>query len=109
MLQVYNRVWVPVAREGEPMRVIYRMRGLLGDATEEFVETLDKKDKKDEDEEQIYRMAGVMADCGGLEVMLDRLGAVHDVQYARPLLAVLLKLFSYCIKVSFAIGTIGIL
>ncbi|PIO23832.1 hypothetical protein AB205_0170940, partial [Aquarana catesbeiana] len=27
--------------EGEPMRIIYRMRGLLGDATEEFIESLD--------------------------------------------------------------------
>ena len=34
---------MPEAGEGEPMRVIYRMRGLLGDATEEFIESLDKK------------------------------------------------------------------
>lgn len=27
--------------KGEPMRIIYRMRGLLGDATEEFIESLD--------------------------------------------------------------------
>ena len=27
--------------QGEPMRIIYRMRGLLGDATEEFIESLD--------------------------------------------------------------------
>lgn len=28
-------------QKGEPMRIIYRMRGLLGDATEEFIESLD--------------------------------------------------------------------
>lgn len=50
------------------MRVVYRMRGLLGDATEEFVETLDKKKEEDVDNEQVYRMAGVMSQCGGLEV-----------------------------------------
>lgn len=50
------------------MRVVYRMRGLLGDATEEFVETLDKKKEEDVDNEQVYRMAGVMCHCGGLEV-----------------------------------------
>lgn len=44
------------------------MRGLLGDATEEFVETLDKKKEEDVDNEQVYRMAGVMSQCGGLEV-----------------------------------------
>lgn len=31
---------VPISK-GEPMRIIYRMRGLLGDATEEFIESLD--------------------------------------------------------------------
>lgn len=49
------------------------MRGLLGDATEEFVETLDKKKEEDVDNEQVYRMAGVMCQCGGLEV-----GTQHD-------------------------------
>lgn len=44
------------------------MRGLLGDATEEFVETLDKKKEEDVDNEQVYRMAGVMCQCAGLEV-----------------------------------------
>lgn len=43
-------IFVPVSCEancpflplkGEPMRIIYRMRGLLGDATEEFIESLD--------------------------------------------------------------------
>jgi E3 ubiquitin-protein ligase UBR4 len=41
---VYQRVWLPEAGEAEPMRVVYRMRGLLGDATEEFIESLDKKE-----------------------------------------------------------------
>ena len=36
---VYQKVWAPVAQENEPMRIIYRMRGLLGDATEEFIES----------------------------------------------------------------------
>ena len=30
------------------MRIIYRMRGLSGDATEEFIETLDNKDSEDQ-------------------------------------------------------------
>ena len=28
---VYQKVWLPVAQENEPMRIIYRMRGLLGE------------------------------------------------------------------------------
>ena len=31
------------------MRIIYRMRGLSGDATEEFIETLDNKDSEDQE------------------------------------------------------------
>lgn len=46
------------------MRVVYRMRGLLGDATEEFVETLSQTNAETVDDEQVYRMANVLADCG---------------------------------------------
>lgn len=53
---VYRKIWVPAHGEvkiqvvllpltrclqADPMRVVYRMRGLLGDATEDMVETLD--------------------------------------------------------------------
>lgn len=69
-LQVYKKVWLAENNESDAMRVVYRMRGLLGDATEEFVETLDKKKEENVDNEQVYRMAGVMAHCGGLEVRL---------------------------------------
>ena len=74
------------------------MRGLLGDATEEFVETLDKKKEEDEDKEQVYRMASVMTECDGLRVMLDCLQRITDLSYARPLVTVLLKLFQLCVK-----------
>lgn len=50
------------------MRVVYRMRGLLGDATEEFVETLSAKTESEVNNEEVYKMANVMAECGGLQV-----------------------------------------
>lgn len=50
--------------EGDAMRVVYRMRGLLGDATEEFVETLNASSVETVDDEQLYKMANVLADCG---------------------------------------------
>lgn len=59
--------------QGEPMQVIYRMRGLLGDATEDMVNSLDSATEEDIDKEEVYRMANVLATCGGLKVMLDRL------------------------------------
>ncbi|XP_072569550.1 E3 ubiquitin-protein ligase UBR4 isoform X8 [Paramormyrops kingsleyae] len=96
--EVYKKVWCPT-NEGEPMRIIYRMRGLLGDATEEFIESLDSTTDEEEDDEEVYKMAGVMARCGGLECMLNRLSGIKDFKQGRHLLTVLLKLFSYCVKV----------
>ncbi|KAL1517166.1 hypothetical protein ABEB36_000965 [Hypothenemus hampei] len=97
---VYKKVWLAERGEPEHMKVIYRMRGLLGDATEEFIETLDNKGQKVINNEEDYKMANVLADCGGLKVMVDRLGSIQDVWRAKPLLQVLLKLFRLCVKVN---------
>ncbi|XP_044730066.1 E3 ubiquitin-protein ligase UBR4 isoform X3 [Chrysoperla carnea] len=97
--EVFKKVWLADGGEGDSMRIVYRMRGLLGDATEEFVETLNAKTQEAVDNEQVYRMANVLADCGGLRVMLDRLAAIQNISRARPLLQVLLKLFKLSVKV----------
>ncbi|XP_054271979.1 E3 ubiquitin-protein ligase UBR4-like isoform X4 [Macrosteles quadrilineatus] len=97
--EVYKKVWVAEGGEGEVMRVVYRMRGLLGDATEEFVETLTAKSEQEVDNEEVYKMANVMADCGGLQVMLKRLANINDTSRSRSLLQVLLKLLCLCVKV----------
>ncbi len=82
------------------MRIVYRMRGLLGDATEEFIERFDDKLQRPVNDEDTYRLANVMGQCGGLEVLLDRLSCVCDIQgEGRPLLGALVKLLSFCIKV----------
>ena len=54
------------------MRVVYRMRGLMGDATEDIIETLDSGSSESVDEEQLYHMADTMSQCGGLEAALTR-------------------------------------
>ncbi|XP_015606097.1 protein purity of essence isoform X2 [Cephus cinctus] len=97
--EVYKKIWVLEGVECDAMRVIYRMRGLLGDATEEFVETLNASSEQEVNNEEVYKMANVLADCGGLQVMLDRLAAIQDVSRAKPLLQVLLKLFRLSVKV----------
>lgn len=97
--EVYKKIWVAEGGDGDVMRVVYRMRGLLGDATEEFVETLQAKSEQEVNNEEAFKMANVMADCGGLKIMLDRLAAVKDTSRSRPLLQVLLKLFRLCVKV----------
>ncbi|XP_035739496.1 protein purity of essence-like isoform X1 [Vespa mandarinia] len=97
--EVYKKVWLAEGGESDPMRVVYRMRGLLGDATEEFVETLNANSEQEVNNEEVYKMANVLADCGGLHIMLNRLAAIQDVTRAGPLLQVLLKLFRLCVKV----------
>ncbi|XP_008200345.2 E3 ubiquitin-protein ligase UBR4 isoform X1 [Tribolium castaneum] len=96
---VFKKVWLAEGGDHDAMRVVYRMRGLLGDATEEFVETLNNKSQSTVDNEEVYKMANVLADCGGLKVMVKRLGAIQNVRRAKPLLQVILKLFRLSIKV----------
>lgn len=50
------------------MRIVYRMRGLLGDATEEFVESFASPNDSPEDNEKTYKLANVLVQCGGLRV-----------------------------------------
>ncbi|CAH2989845.1 unnamed protein product [Chilo suppressalis] len=97
--EVYKKVWCTSGEGVDAMRVVYRMRGLLGDATEEFVETLSQASAEAVDDEQVYRMANVLADCGGLEVMLQRLAAIQRVGAARSLCSTLLRLLSLCARV----------
>lgn len=96
---VYKKVWLAEGGERDAMRIIYRMRGLLGDATEEFVETLNNKSQEEVDTEQLYRMANVLADCNGLRVMLQRIGSLQNINRTRELIQVLLKLFLISVKV----------
>ena len=35
---IYNKVWLTNHDRNCPMRIVYRMRGLMGEATEEFIE-----------------------------------------------------------------------
>ena len=54
------------------MRIVYRLRGLMGDATEDIIENLDNTNEEETDDEEVYKMATVMSECEGLEVMLHR-------------------------------------
>lgn len=96
---VYKRIWCPENHETDAMRIVYRMRGLLGDATEEFIESFDSRNNEEIDEEQAYKMANVMSSSGGLKIMLHRLKQIDDLSPPfKPLLDVILKLFTYCTK-----------
>lgn len=49
---------------------------------------------EEEDDEEVYKMAGVMAQCGGLECMLNRLSGIKDFKQGRHLLTVIQHFFS---------------
>lgn len=66
--EVYKKLWLPTNGQIEPMRIVYRMRGLLGDATEEFVESFASPNDSPEDNEKTYKLANVLVQCGGLRV-----------------------------------------
>ena len=79
------------------MHVVYRMRGLLGDATEDMVEQLDTaKDEVNEEEE--YKMAAILSKCEGLDAILSRLGTIKDFIQGHNLISAALKLLGYCVK-----------
>jgi len=98
--QVYKKVWCNGNRDAkDPMKIVYRMRGLLGDATEDMIENLDKGEEKDVDEEDVFKRASIMAKIGGLELTLKRLSYVRDLSRAQQLVSSTMKLLEYCVKV----------
>lgn len=97
---VYKKIWLLNGGDRDTMRIVYRMRGLLGDATEEFIERLDDNSADHIDIEQVFRMANVLADdSNGLQIMLERIASIQNVVTSRQLLQVLLKLFLIAVKV----------
>lgn len=91
------------------MKIVYRIRGLMGDATEEFIESFSTKDSDVvEDNEKLYELANIMAtnigqqdsSKSGLMVMLERFESITAINNrSRMLMMVLLKLFGYCVRV----------
>ena len=60
----------------------------------------DDKQQRPANDEETYRMANVMGECNGLDVLLERLSCVRDIHgEGRPLLGALVKLLSFCVKV----------
>ena len=107
--------FLSLSQHGECMKVVYRMRGefvcrwvgtpdlvlslgLLGDATEDMVEQLSDGKGEDIDEEEVFKMAAILSDCGGLEAILNRLAHVRDFVRSHELLAAALKLLGFCVK-----------
>ena len=97
--EVYKKVWCKDAGDADkPMRVLYRMRGLLGEATEDMIQSLDSTDGEKDDEE-VYQLSSVLSQCSGLEAVLERFSQLHSLIHGKQMVNALLKLLSYGVKV----------
>ena len=99
---VYKKVWLAEAsNEHEAMKIVYRMTGLSGDATEDRIDNLDRKGQDEtKSDEDIYKLAEELTLNGALKIMLERLAVINSQNFtlAKPLLSVLMKLFNYALK-----------
>ncbi|KAK5969493.1 hypothetical protein GCK32_006966 [Trichostrongylus colubriformis] len=95
---VYDKLWKK-ANPGQPMVIVYRMRGLLGDAVETFVSTLGEADGGEaEEDETLSSLTGALSQCGGLTRALRLLSLADTGSAGRFLLGQLRKLFERCVK-----------
>uniref|UniRef100_A0A7I5E6H0 UBR-type domain-containing protein n=1 Tax=Haemonchus contortus TaxID=6289 RepID=A0A7I5E6H0_HAECO len=95
---VYDKLWKK-ANPGQPMVIVYRMRGLLGDAVESFVSTLGEADGGEaEEDETLSSLTGALSQCGGLTRALRLLALADTGSAGRFLLGQLRKLFERCVK-----------
>ncbi|VDM56028.1 unnamed protein product [Angiostrongylus costaricensis] len=95
---VYDKLWKRT-NPGQPMTIIYRMRGLLGDAVETFVSSLGETDGVEaEQHESLSPLTGALTQCGGLSRALRKLDVIDTGTAGRFLLCQLRKLFELCVK-----------
>ena len=89
---VHKKVWLSEAlNEHEAIKIVYRMAGLSGDATEDIIDNLDGKGKdQTKSGEDIYKLAEELAMNGALKIMLERLAVVNSQNFtlAKPLFSV---------------------
>jgi E3 ubiquitin-protein ligase UBR4 len=97
--EVYKKIWCAQDNHNDRMKVVYRMRGLLGDATEDMIETLNDNKDEDIDEEEVFKMAAVLGQCNRLDAILLRLSHARHFMRSHGMIKAGLKLLGYCVKV----------
>nr|ACI48997.1 hypothetical protein Cbre_JD01.004 [Caenorhabditis brenneri] len=98
--EVYDRLWKRT-NNGAPMLIVYRMRGLMGDAVETFIENFGVAENSDDDEqedEQLVRMINCLTQCGGIDKLMDLLETNVNSSSGRFLLGHLRKMFERIVK-----------
>ncbi|MCP9258029.1 hypothetical protein DINM_001193 [Dirofilaria immitis] len=98
---VYEKLWRS-DHHGQPMVIVYRMRGLLGDATEPFIKTLaDTSVKEKVDDSQLRLATALGSPIRAFATILPILDNIELTGGGIILLRELHRLLTYCIKVTF--------
>ncbi|KAM3720367.1 Auxin transport protein BIG [Dirofilaria immitis] len=96
---VYEKLWRS-DHHGQPMVIVYRMRGLLGDATEPFIKTLaDTSVKEKVDDSQLRLATALGSPIRAFATILPILDNIELTGGGIILLRELHRLLTYCIKV----------
>uniref|UniRef100_A0A158Q763 UBR-type domain-containing protein n=1 Tax=Elaeophora elaphi TaxID=1147741 RepID=A0A158Q763_9BILA len=96
---VYEKLWRS-DHHGQPMVIVYRMRGLLGDATEPFIKTLSGTNVKEKVDDSQLRLASALGSpIRAFATILPILDNIELTGGGIVLLRELHKLLTYCIKV----------
>ncbi|KAL3998511.1 E3 ubiquitin-protein ligase UBR4 family protein [Acanthocheilonema viteae] len=96
---VYEKLWRS-DHHGQPMVIVYRMRGLLGDATEPFIKTLIGTNVKEKVDDSQLRLASALGSpIRAFAIILPILDNIELTGGGIILLRELHRLLTYCIKV----------
>ncbi|GMT28575.1 hypothetical protein PFISCL1PPCAC_19872, partial [Pristionchus fissidentatus] len=95
---VYDKVWRP-SNGGEAMVIVYRMRGLLGDAIEPFVDSIDETREGERVGEVEAELLNTFLSSGGVSTTLDLLSNCTLSPNGCILLVQLRKLMTHLLKI----------
>ncbi|EFO26755.2 hypothetical protein LOAG_01731 [Loa loa] len=96
---VYEKLWRS-DHHGQPMIIVYRMRGLLGDATEPFIKTLTDTNVREKVDDSQLRLANALGSpIRAFSIILPILDNIELTGGGIVLLRELHRLLTYCIKV----------
>ncbi|PAV85644.1 hypothetical protein WR25_08253 [Diploscapter pachys] len=99
--QVYEKMWKK-QHPGQAMVIVYRMRGLLGDAQETFISSFGETAEEEQmEDEKLNEALSCLVECGGLDVALQLLVKADRSTWGRQLLSQLRKLMDKCAKTRF--------
>ncbi|VDK44653.1 unnamed protein product [Anisakis simplex] len=95
--EVYEKLWRR-DHPDQPMIIVYRMRGLLGDATEPFIQSLADTSNKESVNDAQLRLAAIFGELNGLKVVISLLDDIELTSATKNLITRMYQLLFYCVK-----------